>query len=108
MKNPRPTGLIKRVTFKSFLQQQDPRVVQKKNTLRPDGSHECHEAIYGDLLMADYSRDESFHSVCAIDTYRMRSGVTLSQFAFFLSKRSAIDLQDAQRRNPASKAPTTS
>ena len=48
------------------------------DTLREDGSQESYEVIYSDLLEANYSRDESFRVVCALDTYRRRSRVTLS------------------------------
>ena len=77
----------------------------KEDTLCIDGSQDDYEAIYSDLLMVDYSRDESFRVVCSLDTYRRCSRETLSQLAIFLSKRSAIELEDAERRNPAPQAP---
>ncbi|KAM0854678.1 hypothetical protein ACQ4PT_050274 [Festuca glaucescens] len=76
-----------------------------EDSLRPDGSQESYDDIYRDLLMADYSRDESFRVVCGVDKYRMRFAITLSQLAIFLSKRSDIDLEVSQLRNPTPEDP---
>ncbi|XP_047084111.1 uncharacterized protein LOC124695299 [Lolium rigidum] len=55
--------------------------------------------------MAGYPRDECFRVVCGLDKYRMRTAVTLHQLAIFLSRRTALDLEDAQRRNPSPEDP---
>jgi hypothetical protein len=75
------------------------------DSLRPDGSQESYEDIYRDLLMVGYERDECFRVVCGIDKYRMRSATTLCQLAVFLSKRSDIDLAEAQQRNTTPQVP---
>jgi hypothetical protein len=75
------------------------------DSLRLDGSQESYEDIYRDLLMVGYERDECFRVVCGIDKYRMRSATTLCQLAVFLSKRSDIDLAEAQQRNTTPQVP---
>ena len=73
--------------------------------LREDGSQELYEDLYRDMLMAGYSRDESFKQICGVDKYQMQFAVTLSQLAIFLSKRSLIDNELAQWRQPAPQHP---